>query len=95
MVLRVRDPRSVADIDDRDGALIRDEGDLLAARARRFKTAVFLEGVSLPDDADGFEVTVGSESVLTTLATATSSGSTPGRSASACCTGGLPNTTRS
>ena len=58
MVLRVRDPRSVADIDDRDGALIRDEGDLLAARARRFKTAVFLEGVSLPDDADGFEVTV-------------------------------------
>ena len=52
MVLRVRDPRSVAEINDRDGALIRDEGDLLAARARRFKTAVFLEGASLPDNAD-------------------------------------------
>jgi His-Xaa-Ser system radical SAM maturase HxsC len=58
MVLRVRDPRSAAEIDDRDGAVIRDEGDLLAARARRFKTAVFLEGASLPDNADGFEVTV-------------------------------------
>jgi len=58
MVLRVRDPRSAAEIDDRDGALIRDEGDLLAARARRFKAAVFLEGALLSDNADGFEVTV-------------------------------------
>jgi His-Xaa-Ser system radical SAM maturase HxsC len=58
MILRVRDPRSAAEIDDRDGALIRDEGDLLAARARRFKAAVFLEGALLSDNADGFEVTV-------------------------------------
>ena len=58
MVLRVRDPRSAAEIDDRDGALIRDEGDLLPARARGFKTAVFLERASDPDNADGFGVTV-------------------------------------
>jgi His-Xaa-Ser system radical SAM maturase HxsC len=57
MVLRVRDPRRVSEIDDRDGALIRDEGDLLAARAQRFKTAVFLKA-SLPDNADGFKVTI-------------------------------------
>ena len=60
MVLRLRAPRSSAapEMDDRDGALIRDEEDLAAARRRGFKTAVFFEEVSAAGDADGFEVSV-------------------------------------
>ena len=57
-VLRLRGPRSAAVIGDRDGALIRDEADLLAARIRGFKTAVFVEGASLPANAGEFDVTV-------------------------------------
>jgi len=58
MVLRLRGPRSVPVIDDRDGALIRDEVDLSAARLRGFKTAVFLEGASLSPNAGEFDVVV-------------------------------------
>jgi His-Xaa-Ser system radical SAM maturase HxsC len=60
LVLRLRAPRSSAtpEINDRDGALIRDEEDLPVARARGFKTAVFLEGAFSPGDTDGFDVSV-------------------------------------
>jgi His-Xaa-Ser system radical SAM maturase HxsC len=58
MVLRLCAPRSGTDIDARDGALIRDEEDLTAARTRGFRTAVFLEQASAPNNADEFEVTV-------------------------------------
>jgi len=60
MVLRLRAPRSTAapEIDDRDAVLIRDEEDLSAARARGFKTAVFLEGALSPGASDGFDVSV-------------------------------------
>ena len=60
MVLRLRTPcsRTASEINDRDGALIRDEADLSAAQAQGFKTAVFLEGASLPGVTDGFYVSV-------------------------------------
>jgi hypothetical protein len=60
MVLRLRAPRRSAalEIDKRDGALIRDEADLAAARSGGFKTAVFLEGAAPPCDAEGFDVKV-------------------------------------
>jgi His-Xaa-Ser system radical SAM maturase HxsC len=41
-----------------DGALVRDEEDLAAARRRGFKTVVFLEGAPAARDAEGFGVTV-------------------------------------
>jgi His-Xaa-Ser system radical SAM maturase HxsC len=58
MVLRLRAPRVASQINDRDGALVRDQEDLAAARGRGFKTAVFLEGVPAVGDAEGFGLTV-------------------------------------
>jgi hypothetical protein len=58
MVLRLRAPRAASEITARDGALVRDEEDLAAARRRGFKTAVFLEGAPAAGDAEGFGLTV-------------------------------------
>src|SRR5439155_25961917 len=60
MVLRLRAPRLIATAgsDDRDGALVRDEQDLAAARSRGFKTAVFVEDASCPSDTEGFDVKI-------------------------------------
>lgn len=60
MLLRLRGPQSktVSELDERDGALVRDEEDLTAATARGFKTAVFLEDEFLPGERKGFEVMV-------------------------------------
>jgi His-Xaa-Ser system radical SAM maturase HxsC len=60
MLLRLRAPRlsAVPDTVEREGALVRDEGDLIAALAQGFTTAVFLEGARTPAEAKGFGVTV-------------------------------------
>jgi hypothetical protein len=58
MVLRLRAPRAASQINDRDGALVRNQEDLAAARGRGFKTAVFLEGVRAAGDAERFGLTV-------------------------------------
>ena len=60
MLLRLRAPRlnAASEIGERDGALVRDEEDLAAARTRGFKTAVFLEGAPSAGAAEGFGVSV-------------------------------------
>jgi His-Xaa-Ser system radical SAM maturase HxsC len=57
-VLRLRAPRAGSEITARDGALVRNEEDLAAARRRGFKTAVLLEGAPATGNAEGFGLTV-------------------------------------
>jgi His-Xaa-Ser system radical SAM maturase HxsC len=57
MLLRLRLPNSnpASKLDERDGALVRDEEDLTAAKARGFKTAVLLESSLSSAQDEGFE----------------------------------------
>src|SRR5262245_34473621 len=57
MLLRLRLPRwnPASKLDERDGALVRDEEDLTAAKARGFKTAVLLEGSLSSAEHEDFE----------------------------------------
>jgi len=61
ILLRLRAPRSIAapELDERDGALVRNEEDLAAAKARGFKTAIYLEDVLESGGDEGFNIVVG------------------------------------
>jgi His-Xaa-Ser system radical SAM maturase HxsC len=59
MLLRLRAPcSSPVELDERDGALVRDREDLLAAKAHGFKTAVFLGEHFSAGEGEGFAVAV-------------------------------------
>jgi hypothetical protein len=59
MLLRLRSPRCIetSKLDERDGALVRNQEDLRAARAR-FKTAIFMEQSLSSGEDEGFDITV-------------------------------------
>jgi His-Xaa-Ser system radical SAM maturase HxsC len=58
ILLRLCSPRSKAAPGERDGALVRDEEELVQARSRGFKAAVVLEDPCSPREGAGFEVMV-------------------------------------
>jgi len=64
MLLRLRLPRSnpASNLDEHDGALVRDEEDLATAKIRGFKTAVLLENSFSSVNDKGFENIVRLES---------------------------------
>lgn len=56
--LRTPGPHVGSALDERDGALIRAQHDLAAARARGFRTAVFLEDARAAGEDEVFDVTI-------------------------------------
>ena len=60
MLLRLRAPRWVpaSTLDERDGALVRDQEDLAVARARGFKTAIFSEKLASSGEDEDFDTIV-------------------------------------